>query len=299
MIYEFAVDPESIDNWRTFIYVIEKFGVSKGRLISRFPKRWEKVVLDSYNENSVLNKSRIVEILSKIKESYYISGRQYDNYKNWIDNAIEQHNVKNFRAILTNKINENISDILSIDELEESNFKFAVNTGLTIKRKAKELGEAVSELIKISKEIIFVDPHFDPNSSGNRFINTLVEWLKYINIHENVRIEYHLKQDCDKDYFTNNCNSKLRNQIPLGLKIKFIRWQERGVTETLHPRYILTERGGINIEKGLDEGQGDDTTDVKLLDNNLYLDRWKDYCDYKKENSTFKFIDEVIVVGNK
>ena len=214
MIYEFAVDPEALNNWRTFIYVIEKFGVSKGRLISRFPKRWERAVLDSYKENSVVNKSKIIEILSKVKELYYYSGRVYDTNKKWIDNAIEQHNLTNFRAILTSMNIENNSDVLNIDEFDESNEKFKISTGMKVKRKAKDMGDCIGSLLNISKEIIFVDPHFAPDATHSRFTNPLKEFLKYIDINKYVRVEYHIKQKANIEYFENCCQENISHLLP-------------------------------------------------------------------------------------
>ena len=47
MLYEFAVEPSCLDSWQTFRYLIEKFGVSHGRLISRFPKDWIRKVMEN------------------------------------------------------------------------------------------------------------------------------------------------------------------------------------------------------------------------------------------------------------
>jgi len=292
MIYEFAVDPEALNNWRTFIYVIEKFGVSKGRLISRFPKRWERAVLDSYKENSVVNKSKIIEILSKVKELYYYSGRVYDTNKKWIDNAIEQHNLTNFRAILTSMNIENNSDVLNIDEFDESNEKFKISTGMKVKRKAKDMGDCIGSLLNISKEIIFVDPHFAPDATHSRFTNPLKEFLKYIDINKYVRVEYHIKQKANIEYFENCCQENISHLLPERIQLKFVRWQDKGLTESLHARYILTDRGGVSVENGLDEGQGEDTTDINLLDDALYKQRWEQY---QKETSPFKFVDEIVI----
>jgi hypothetical protein len=41
MFYEYAIEPQAIgSSWANFRYIIEKFGIDKGRLISQFPKRW-------------------------------------------------------------------------------------------------------------------------------------------------------------------------------------------------------------------------------------------------------------------
>ena len=56
------------------------------------------------------------------------------------------------------------------------------------------------------------------------------------------------------------------------LEMTLVHWRKDRNTEgeTLHPRYILTDRGGIRIEHGLDEGEYGETTDISLLDRTLY-----------------------------
>jgi hypothetical protein len=64
--------------------------------------------------------------------------------------------------------------------------------------------------------------------------------------------------------------------------------------DDLHPRYVFTERGGIRIERGLDEGDDGKTTDVSLLEASLYNRRWKDY---QRDTSPFDFVDELKIIG--
>lgn len=41
MLFEYAVEPQAIgSSWQTFLYLIEKFGFDRGRLISRLPGKW-------------------------------------------------------------------------------------------------------------------------------------------------------------------------------------------------------------------------------------------------------------------
>lgn len=67
MIREYAVEPRLLATWERFRYITEKFGVSEGRLISRYPKNWIKKVYDSLEENSEIKKSKIEVKLKEIK----------------------------------------------------------------------------------------------------------------------------------------------------------------------------------------------------------------------------------------
>jgi hypothetical protein len=50
----------------------------------------------------------------------------------------------------------------------------------------------------------------------------------------------------------------------------------------------------VRIERGLDEGEEGETTDISLLDETLYRQRWKDF---QKATAAFEFVDEVVVKG--
>ena len=75
------------------------------------------------------------------------------------------------------------------------------------------------------------------------------------------------------------------------------RWQRNDDGDKPHPRYVLTERGGIRFEYGLDEWDGEgQTTDVSLLSHSLYKQRWKDY---QKETAAYHLYDNCTVTGSK
>jgi len=81
MLYEFAVEPTCLDNWQTFRYLIEQFGVSHGRLISRFPKDWIRLVIEHCSCGSFTFKQKqLIGIeMQRIKRDALIrSGRNYE-----------------------------------------------------------------------------------------------------------------------------------------------------------------------------------------------------------------------------
>jgi hypothetical protein len=69
---------------------------------------------------------------------------------------------------------------------------------------------------------------------------------------------------------------------------------ERPGGEKLHPRYILTDLGGVRVEVGLDSGDPGQTTDVSLLDRRIYEERSKDY---QQPSAAFDYKDEIRITG--
>ena len=119
------------------------------------------------------------------------------------------------------------------------------------------MAASIAPLLHYSKQIIFVDPHFTCES---RFLNALRAFLtQSVRYVTPGRLEYHTQASRSSSWFRNQITS---NAIPeLGIlgdvPIYFIRWArlERAESDKMHPRYVLTERGGISFDFGLDEGK--------------------------------------------
>jgi len=77
--------------------------------------------------------------------------------------------------------------------------------------------------------------------------------------------------------FWGDCKSDLPGVIPAGIKLSVIRWKVTTGGERFHRRYILTEKGGLAFEGGLDRGADGQTTDVYNLEADLRAERWKEY----------------------
>ena len=90
--------------------------------------------------------------------------------------------------------------------------------------------------------------------------------------------------------------------IPNPLAISFFRWREKNNGEQFHARYILTDRGGIRVDAGLDNGQPGQTTTVTLIPPEIHKKIWdslrRDEDIYDLENSCFQissngYIDDI------
>jgi hypothetical protein len=64
----YCLEPSLLNNWKDFRYFTEKFGASQGRLISRYPKRWKKLVYDSLSNCGEVERKRIEEGLQRIDD---------------------------------------------------------------------------------------------------------------------------------------------------------------------------------------------------------------------------------------
>ena len=72
-----------------------------------------------------------------------------------------------------------------------------------------------------------------------------------------------------------------------------VRWEQIAGGERLHPRYILTEMGGISFEVGLDEGKPGESTDVAILEPAILEQR---RSEYQLDSPVFRRAQEPIIV---
>ncbi|MBA4417097.1 MAG: hypothetical protein C0392_04185 [Syntrophus sp. (in: bacteria)] len=323
MIQEFALEPKVISTWSNFRYFVEQFGVEHGRLISKFPRKWKLTVFKKCEERArkepgELNLLRIIE---KLKDPEYIdkkmmsSGREYNSAMPWIENAEYQHRFKPFHAIIaTSNPNKHPHIVLS-DEIDDSNPLWKVRTEITIERNPKKLAQCAAPLLEISGEIVIIDPYFEfvnkdikSENYGKpifRFTDTLKELIdcsfrgkppKSIKLHVKHTNDPNKDKKQSLQRWENDCFSRLSKLIPEGSSIRVFRWKKCSQGKKLHPRFILTECGGIQYDVGLDSGPIGEETIVKLLSEILHDEIWKDF---QPESAAFDLIDEIEVAGTR
>jgi hypothetical protein len=120
-----------------------------------------------------------------------------------------------------------------------------------------------------------VDPYFD--SGEQRFKKSFCKIFERICqvADSKVRIEVHTGCQQSQQDFTDKLQNDWPRLIPPGRRIFFHRWNEEPQGEQLHRRLILSERGGILIEAGLDAGPEGQTTTTTLLSANEHSRFWK------------------------
>jgi hypothetical protein len=102
MFFEYALDPALLTNWKDCRYFVEKFGWPHGRLISRYPKKWKRLVYEALSGCGEVEIKRIVERLKQIDDRLVKRpNSEYDGNKSWLENAVDEHGRLAFRAIIS------------------------------------------------------------------------------------------------------------------------------------------------------------------------------------------------------
>lgn len=308
MLYEYAIEPACFGDWQTFRYVIEQFGPSEGRLISRFPSNWPRKVYDACLTLSFRQRAQLEIELDRIEKHALIrSGRVCDK-ATWVESAIDQqNNGKPFHAIIVKQSPSTADYLLLADEISRTTPLWAVERDRKVTRTVDALGAAVAPLLRISNRILFVDKMFNPDSlEFPRWRDTLQRFIK-LAVQERVEMpvfEYHCaiedgefgKPEAERiSYFQKICQEKITPILPVGAKITITRWDQNYGGDFFHDRYILTEKGGIRIGWGLDRSKrSEETADVMLMEESMRQKCW-DCFQVNAEKKEYRFIDSVDV----
>ena len=134
----------------------------------------------------------------------------------------------------------------------------------------------IASLLLLSKEIIFIDPYFNP--SKRQYKQSFKAFFQLIESRDiedlPKRIEIHTKDQLSADYLKDQCIRLIPNGLQTTIKI----WRQRTNGEALHNRYILTDIGGVIFPHGLDEGEPGENDDITLLDKEQYELHWSQYA---------------------
>jgi hypothetical protein len=255
MLAEFALEPALLHNWDRFQRYVSLFGVAQGRLISRFPRKWQELVLASVTCGPV-EKQRITEALVRATKSVLLA-REHDwnAALPWLENAITEHAKRPFGAILAGSNVASHGNIVDASDLDVTALPEQLRAGPSklVVRSAMEMTAAVKVLLQLSKKIVLMDRNFSPASP--RFRDPLGEMLMCLLDRQSkprqVEVELHFGHrilDTAPD-FKAACDAHLQDVIPVGMRLTVVRWNH----DDLHNRYVLTDRGGIQMGEGLDQ----------------------------------------------
>lgn len=293
MLHEYAVEPHALATWNPLWQALEQFGIAHGRMITQFPKKWQKMVYEATINCPAIERAKLEVRLQQLKDKLISSRRPYDPSHTWRDNARSQMTTQAFHAIIQSDNPQNDEFILTESDLHTQTPRWNVSSQQSIARQPSDMANCIVGLCSLSQELLFVDPHF---STDRRFTQVLEEFIRvaHSNGQNYRRIELHTGTKYSKVVLESDCKKWIMPRLPSGVSIKFYMWQERISGEKFHARYVLTERGGIRFDVGLDSGDAGQTTDVSLLTNALHSLRW---ADFQLTSAAYDLVDQFVITG--
>ena len=223
---EYALDPAALDSWTVFKDITNRFGFEHGRLISRFPEKWEKLVLKACGDLGDVEKKKIALRLRQFGRHKLVDfDRAYNTKLTWLNNALEEHLRQPFQAIIADDNKDKRDDIISPTDVEETHPLIRIGRGGQIQRKAEDLAECCQLLLENSQEVILVDPYFDP--SRRKWTNPLCQFLLCAEKGRTLsRFEYHLKANAEGSWFGDECERQVSKHLSEHSEVRFLLWED-------------------------------------------------------------------------
>jgi hypothetical protein len=293
LIKEFAIEPRVMATWLHFQSLWEDFGVGKGRLISKYPVLWRNKVDElAKNLSKPVQATAISTKIRRDEHKFLVTGRTYNGNTDWLANAHSHAATQPFHAIIASENPRATNGILVAGEFSKDDPPYKVKSQDTVPRKSTALADCARLLLSNCAEIQFVDPHF--NSSEPRFRNTFEAMLQICDAQAIKLLEIHREKPDPfrPDVHKTNYRYNLAGIVPTGVTLRVYFWSQRPGGPDMHPRFLLTDLGGINFEQGLDEGEPGETTLVTPLQHEIWQKCRTDYC---RTSTTFSITPDCII----
>lgn len=307
MLYEFAIEPDVLANWDRCRNTLNLMGFRHARAIAAYPtrKRWKKMIFEACRQATCGDRefARIQEKIRQVDAKLVHSARPYDHSlepesERWVRNAIAQQDASTpFHAILSTRNPTSSDDVVLEEDIDESHPRLAVRREWPVLRQPNEMAAHIRTLVRNSRQLLLVDPHIE--LWQDRWWPVVKACLAEVLVGGRpthyATPEIHALDTDGKWTFPEFEKRSRRNLIafvPAGLpRLRIVRWRIRsGVPADFHARYILTDRGGYKIDKGLDEEPGKEQP-ISLLDDDLWQRIWNGYQDatavFEKDDEFF------------
>jgi len=307
MLHEYAVEPGLLKNWSDFRFFVGQFGIEHGRLISRFPKKWKRLVYESLGQCPAVEKARIEEGLRRIDRRLLVRTHDWNHLLTWRRNAEQEHGKRPFRALLAASnpnshpaviVGADVDDTIDYTGLAatDSRLLWKAQRSRIVQRDAASMAQAVDLLLQQCGKVLFVDKHFGPENVRHRLPleSFLLTIARRNTAAASVTVEVHTGDKSTSAFFQAECMRQLPAVVPTGMNVRLVRW----ASDDLHNRFVLTDCGGVAFLEGLDQyaGSGRQEDVVAVLDHDVCVALVS--C-YDTTCGKFTFVDECTVVGTK
>lgn len=276
MLHMYAIEPDALAaSWDKCRHLLDLMGFEDGRAIAPYPneQRWMRMIRDACDKNSVLgarNRHRILEMVVESNVKLVRSGVPdgYDDEilpveERWVRNAVaRQADARAFHAILATRNPNGHRDVVLEEEVKKSHPKLDVPREEPVLREPEAFAAHVGALVRNSRELLLIDPHFDP--SKNRWwpvVRACIDLAPAPAARDDSNVTIHTL-DTDRkpgrEEFQRRCQQYYPRYVPdSATSIRICRWRPHDDRpHDFHARYLLTDRGGYKVDKGFDEEPG-------------------------------------------
>lgn len=244
---EFAVNPEQVNSLDNLAQLKSSFDLSRGTLISAFPKNWLALLDQRIAGNlSQIQKQRMVALLTTIRDRAVVkSGRDYAG-DNWVQAAHAINDQKPFYSIVGSDTNAPPRHLPSLEQLELIDFESFGS--IDVPRNALALIQPVAPLLSASSRIRLVDPYACPTKPS---VTAVLRSLFGVIGTKQCVVEIYSEEAAARDLVEAHFRQLIR-LLPDNIGLVWSVLNDGG-TGQLHQRLLFTERGGVIFDRGFIE----------------------------------------------
>lgn len=308
MICEYALDPELVARWhdpKEWAFFREAFGSDSGRFgsVVNSKDKWKQAVMRAFYKakpsasSSPLLLAAIEGRIGYLAERMIERGSSHPECPTWLGKVVAEHVERPFHGILSMIPDKSVPAVMTPDMLFEEHPPAAwrVPPNPAPPRTAEGLATALSPLLTRCREVVFVDPWFDPIAP--RYLDSLRALLAVLwgprrcfgcPTAELVFAEFEGRgkvppgrAERSANYLLSQCKESLPDVIPSGHGLSITVIRQRPGAEKLHNRYVLTTLAGVGLGTGLDAANGEaakfQSDDLCRLSSEQLVKRWGQY----------------------
>lgn len=270
VLAEFAVNPACICSSADVSLCQKVFGFEHGAVISDFPNGWYKSIRARANQMPDPDRGYFLSKLIHLRDRAVARVRSSAAGGSWLEQAVASNADYPFHAILDEAESANCRGYAAA--MDDENLRSGLREN-KVPRNATDLVKSFWPLVVSSDRFSIIDPFIKPDRAHKSFLRELVaarrtvsNGLLYLDLH--MEFDDDPREKRDGSVASKSAFKSWAGDIGTNLAFTLHWWTDEGVGE-LHPRYLLTERGGVRLDRGavvppqLD--QQDHDTDVSML----------------------------------
>ncbi len=264
---ELALDPGVASHVADLRLVLAKVGFYEGRFISRFPGHWSKMALEGIADQNV--RQRVQALLERAREYAFLpSGRDYDSTMPWIHNALQQqHSNAPFEMVIAAAKQAGVVHIDDFDPPSLPGSRDARIIGTV-----ENIMKVFRPLLALSGNLVLIDPYFKPWISNTKilFQRVLTESFSSRRCISFTAFVSHKEWLDDMRHADAFIVGALPKSLGGKQEFRIVVCDDTGTVSKLHARCLFSEKGGINLDKGLQSNSAKIV--VSFMDKTLHED---------------------------
>lgn len=251
----FAADPASCDNASDLRFLLRHFGPQAGRYLAEYPVSWASDIARHCEQLGPVEAERLKTLMRRAREEhtfFKINSPPWDIRTDWVgnyQNLVRQRPSKFANAILPRS--EKLNGFLTLDD-----FDLPLTAEESVEGVAKEYVRASEMLLLVSPELIFVDPYLNPCKNDRR--DVLIEMFRIAGKGKCRKITCWARDRevvDERRHSWEEVKAALRGILeraawPADRSFRYVLVDDVTAKTKMHPRYLLSIKGGIRYDQG-------------------------------------------------